>query len=149
MALNLGFATEAKLVLDQGISNKVLSQSFDSSIYLQLRSEIKRKIEEERREIAKFELEVTNTANAISMMNIGMSLVHASEFEKGLSLMEKAVSFVGSRDRPQDARLHLGIAYFKAGKKSKALETLNSVSGVHGAADLARLWAIHVKNESP
>ena len=148
-ALNLGFATEARSVLDQGISSKVLIQSLDSSIYLQLRSEIKRKIEEERREIAKFELEVPSTSNAISMMNIGMSLVQASEFEKGLSLMERAVSVVGSRDRPQDARLHLAIAYFKAGKKSKALETLALVSGVHGAADLARLWAIYVKNESP
>jgi hypothetical protein len=43
----------------------------------------------------------------------------------------------------------LGIAYLKAGKKTKALDVFNSVSGVHGSADLARLWATYAKNETP
>ena len=39
-----------------------------------------------------------------------------------------------------DARLHLGIAYLRAGNKAKANETLRAVKGTDGAADLARLW---------
>jgi tetratricopeptide (TPR) repeat protein len=147
-ALNQGFAMEAKTVLDQGVSNKVLSQSNDSLIYLQLRSEIKRKLEDEKRAIAKYEAETPSPVNAFVLMNIGLSLIHASDFDKGLSMMEKAVSLVPYSDRPQDARMHLAIAYLKAGKKTKALETFNLVGGVHGAADLSRLWAIFVKGDS-
>jgi tetratricopeptide (TPR) repeat protein len=147
-ALNQGFALEAKLVLDQGLASKVLSQSYDSLIFLQLLSEIKRKIDEEKRFISKFEFETPSPVNAFILMNVGLSLIHASEFDKGLNLMEKAVSLVPDSDRPQDARMHLAIAYLKAGKKTKALETFNLVGGVHGAADLSRLWAIFVKSDS-
>ena len=146
-ALNQGFIVEAKWVLDHGIVNKILSQSNDSSIYSQLRAEINRKIEDERKTVNRLENEAPTTNNAIGMMNSGLALIYMGESDRGLGMLEKAISRVGPTDRPQDARLHLGIAYLKAGKKSRALELFNSVSGVHGSADLARLWGIHAKNE--
>jgi hypothetical protein len=148
-ALNQGFGFEAKLVLDHGIGHKILSQSLESTVYLQLRSEINRKIEDEKKMLSKAESELPTSANALSLMNFGLTLVQIGEADRGLVLMEKAISRVGPTERPQDARLHLGIAYLKAGKKTKALDVFSSVSGVHGSADLARLWATYAKNETP
>ena len=47
----------------------------------------------------------------------------------------------GSLKRPDDAKLHLGIAQLLAGEHGKAHTTLRAVAGNDGTADLARLWA--------
>ncbi len=44
--------------------------------------------------------------------------------------------------RPEDAALHLGLAYLMAGQKVRARQVLQSVQGSDGAADLARLWIV-------
>lgn len=147
-ALNQGFVHEAKLVLDHGIANKILNQNHESSIYVQLRSEINRRIDDEKKAVNKSDAETPSASNALGLFNSGFTLVYMGESDRGLSLMERAIVRVGPTDRPQDAKLHLGIAYLKAGRKNRANEVFNSVSGVHGSADLARLWAIFTKIES-
>jgi hypothetical protein len=44
--------------------------------------------------------------------------------------------------RPDDAKLHLGIACLQAGRKAEALQVLKSVQGSDGTADLARFWIL-------
>ena len=51
----------------------------------------------------------------------------------GLPLMEQAMRKGELANRPQDAKLRLGIAYLMAGQKAKAIETFNTVGGRHGA----------------
>ena len=70
--------------------------------------------------------------------------------EKGIALMERgfrkgAGDETDTNKRPQDNRLHMGIAYLKAGQKEKAADIFKQVGGLHGAADMARLWSIHAK----
>jgi hypothetical protein len=49
----------------------------------------------------------------------------------------------GNLKRPEEAKLRLGQAMAQAGKsRSKAQQTLRSVQGNDGAADLGRLYAI-------
>jgi hypothetical protein len=62
-------------------------------------------------------------------------------------MMEQGVR-KGGLKRPEDATLHLGVAYLWAGQKDKARQALKSVQGTDGAADLARLWVIHSKQSS-
>jgi hypothetical protein len=71
-------------------------------------------------------------------------MVAAGQFEKGIALMEQGIRKGGVR-RPDDANLHLAIAYFAAGQKAKAILAFKAVQGADGAADLARLWLIHVR----
>ena len=60
--------------------------------------------------------------------------------------MEQGIRKGGLANRPQDAKLRLGIAYLMAGQKAKAIEAFNTVGGRHGAADLGRIWAIYARN---
>jgi hypothetical protein len=53
----------------------------------------------------------------------------------------------GSLKRPEDAKLHLGIAQVMAGD-AKAQATLRSVGGTDGTADLARLWSLYARRKS-
>ncbi len=58
--------------------------------------------------------------------------------------MEQGIKKGGLR-RPEDAKLHLGIAYLQAGQKAKALQTFKTVGGTDGAAELARLWTVQAR----
>jgi hypothetical protein len=44
--------------------------------------------------------------------------------------------------------MHLGIAYLQAGRKADALQTLSTVTGIHGAADLGHLWYLYALRNS-
>ena len=68
----------------------------------------------------------------------------AGQFDTGLALMEQGIAKGGLR-RPDEAKLHLGIAYLSAGQKAKAIQTFRDVGGTDGTADLARLWLIHAQ----
>ena len=45
---------------------------------------------------------------------------------------------------PDDAKLHLGLAYMNAGQKAQAIAWLRSVGGKEGAAEIARLWLLRI-----
>ena len=48
----------------------------------------------------------------------------------------------GGFKRPEDAKLHIGIAYLQAGRAADAIRMFKSVQGVDGTADLARYWTM-------
>ena len=49
--------------------------------------------------------------------------------------------------RPEDAKLHLAIAYLLAGDNVKAQAAFKTVSGNDGTADLARLWTLYARRK--
>jgi hypothetical protein len=81
------------------------------------------------------------------MLNLGLDYVGYGQFDKGLKLMEDGVR-ADAQKHPEDGKLHLAIAYLRAGQKPKALQMFKSVAGTDGTADLARLWVL-VANAKP
>src|SRR5262249_25269854 len=81
------------------------------------------------------------------LVNTGWALVTAGQYDKGLAMMEQGLQRGGLK-RPDDAKLHLAIAYLLAGQKAKAIEAFKTVQGNDGTADLARLWLIHAQRSS-
>ena len=73
-----------------------------------------------------------------------MNQVFEGQKAKGLQLMQQGIS-KGGLKRPEDAKLHLGIAQLTAGENAKAQATLKTVSGNDGTSDLARLWALYAR----
>ena len=73
-----------------------------------------------------------------------MGLVFNGQAAKGLQLMQQGIN-KGGLKRPEDAKLHLGIAQIVAGDNAKAQATLRTVAGTDGTADLARLWALYAR----
>ncbi len=76
-----------------------------------------------------------------------MNQVFNGEKAKGLELMQQGIA-KGNLKRADDAKLHLGIAQVVAGDNAKALATFKGVSGGDGSADLARLWALHLRRKA-
>ena len=64
----------------------------------------------------------------------------------GLQLMQQGVA-KGGLKRPEDAKLHVAIAYLLAGDGAKAQAAFKTVSGNDGTADLARLWSHYARRK--
>src|SRR5207247_1000420 len=68
------------------------------------------------------------------MVQLGYAQVSAGQADAGLKLIEQGIA-KDKLKRPEDAKLHLGIAQLLAGKKAKAQQTSRQVGGTAGTAD--------------
>jgi hypothetical protein len=59
--------------------------------------------------------------------------------------MEQGMAKGGLR-RPDEARLHLGQAWWMAGRKDDAVKALAAVTGGDGSAALAHVWSLFVRS---
>lgn len=141
MALGDEYSAEAKKVVDQGYAAKVLGTGADVERQKRLADLTARRFTEGQAGLAKEEAAAMAARDGNDLVTLGYNYVGYGQTEKGLSLMEQGIRKGGLR-RPEDAKLHLGIAYLQAGQKAKALQVLKTVGGADGAADLARLWIL-------
>lgn len=145
LALQEGFPAEAKKIVSDGFDKKLLGVGSNAQRHNRLRDLANRQASEDR--IALDQKGKASEKDANMLVNDGYDYVTHGEVEKGIGLMEKGVG-KGGLKRPDDAALHLGLAYLQAGNKVKASQTLKSVSGsAGGVGDLARLWMLQASAE--
>jgi hypothetical protein len=131
LALVAGSPAEAKQVIDQGFSSGVLGKDPKTA-------------DREKRLQAlagKKAAAGVDKANPPQAIDEGLNLVFAGQTKDGLSMMETAIAG-GKLAHPDQAQLHLGVAYYFAGQKSRAAQAFRAVKGTDGSSDLARLWLL-------
>lgn len=141
MALGDDYTAEAKKIVDQGFASKVLGTGGDVERQKRLANLAAKRFEEGRNNLAKDLAAASAERDGNNLVTLGYNEVGYGQTAKGIALMEQGIKKGGLR-RPNDAKLHLGIAYLQAGQKAKALQVFKTVGGSDGAADLARLWSL-------
>jgi hypothetical protein len=142
MAIQDGNPLEALKIIDQGYKAGVLGTGTEAARHGRLKDLATKRAEEAKAKFAASEAEAQKSADGIALKNLGFSLVTGGEYDKGISLMEQGIK-KGNLKYPEDANLHLGMAYLMAGKKSAGVKILKTVQGKDGTADLARYWVIY------
>lgn len=137
LALQQRQAGEAKRILDEAFASGALGKGADADRQQRLLALATQKANDAPRELAAAEAEDSADANAL--VRIGLAYTGLGQYDKGIALIQKGIA-KGGLKHPDEARLHLGLAYLRAGNKAKAAEAFKSVKGTDGAADLARLW---------
>jgi tetratricopeptide (TPR) repeat protein len=147
-ALQAGFPAEALKVLEQGFASGALGKGAQAREHEALRAKALRQQAESRQALARPDAAAAATASrdGIWLHNLGFAYVTQGDFVKGLAMMEQGMRKGDMGEKPQDAKLRMGIAYLLAGQKDKAIETLTNIGGVHGAADLGRIWSIYARS---
>lgn len=146
LALQAGHEAEAKQVVDKGFASGVLGTGAEAERHKRLRDLVARKIEEAKAGQAAAEAEAASAKDGNALVKLGYATATGGDTAKGLRLIQQGIA-KGSLKRPEDAKLHLGIAQVLAGDP-KAQATLRSVGGADGTADLARLWSLYARRKS-
>lgn len=148
LALQGGFAAEGKKIIDDGYANGSFGKGAEAERHKRLKDLADKRLADAKKLTASGQEE--NDANAAkdgnALVTLGERLVANGQAEKGIALMEAGVK-KGNLRRPEDTKLHLGLAYIQAGQKSKGIQTLKTVQGSDGVADLARLWVIFTQQK--
>jgi hypothetical protein len=148
LALQAGYPAEGKAVVDKGFASGALGTGAEGERHKRLRDLAAKAEAESKAGLEKEAQEAAATKGGDALVQVGYAYVTMGQYDKGIAMMEKGIA-KGGLKHPEDAKLHLGLALLQSGKgKSKAVQTLRSVQGNDGGADLGRLWSVYAQQQS-
>jgi hypothetical protein len=148
LALQAGLPAEGKAVIEKGFASGALGTGAEAERHKRLRDLAIKQEAEAKISIGKQAEEAGAAKDGNALVQVGYEYVTMGEVDKGLPLIEQGIA-KGGLKHADDAKLHLGMAQLQSGKsKGKAVQTLRSVQGTDGAADLGRLWAVYAGQQS-
>lgn len=148
LALQAGYPSEGKKIVEKGFASGVLGTGAEADRQKRLRDLATKQEAEAAAALEKETAEAETAKDGNALVKVGYAYVTMGQADKGIALVEKGIA-KGNLKRPEDAKLRLGMAQLQGGKKAKGLQTLRSVQGVDGVADIARLWAIQANQAQP
>lgn len=66
------------------------------------------------------------------------------QYDKGVGFIQQGIA-KGGLKQPDEAKLRLGAAQVKAGRKDDAIKTFESVKAGGGLSDVAKVWIMTLK----
>ncbi len=139
LSLQSGFPAEAVKVIEQGYKTGALGTGQDAERHKRLRDLADKRSAESAQTMAQGEADAAGNKDGSALINLGYAYITTGQTDKGIKLVEQGLK-KGGFTRPNDARLHAGVAYLQAGRKADAIRTFKSVKGTDGTADLSRYW---------
>lgn len=142
LSLQAGLASEARRVVDQGFKGGVLGTGPQADRHQRLRDLAIKEEGEAKTKLASQAAEAEGFKEGDALVRVGYSYVSLGDVDHGIALIQEGIA-KGNLKRPDEAKLRLGLAQLQSAKnKTAATQTLRSVKGNDGAADIARLWLI-------
>ena len=140
LSMQVGLPAEGLKIVEQGFKSGALGTGAEAERHKRLRDLAAKKTEESKASIAGQATEAAAQKTGDDLVRVGYAHVTLGDVDKGIGLIEQGIA-KGGLKRPEDAKLRLGMAQLQR-NKAKAVQTLRSVGGNDGAADIARLWII-------
>jgi hypothetical protein len=141
LALQAGFPSEAKKAVDAGFAAGVLGTGSNAAKDRQLRDKATKGASDDAKNIAAGEASAAKSKNGAGLVNIGWAYVTMEQYDKGIGFIQQGLA-KGGLKQADEAKLRLGIAYARAGKKEDAIKTFESVKASGGLSDMAKYWTI-------
>jgi hypothetical protein len=143
-ALRDGFPTEAKNALDAGYAAGVLGKGANAKAHNALRAKADKGAADDAKNIAAGEAAAAKAKSGAGLVNLGWAYSTMGQHDKGIGFMQQGIA-KGGLKQPDEAKLRLGTAQAKAGRKDDAIKTFESVKAGGGLSDVARVWIMTLK----
>jgi hypothetical protein len=142
LALQAGLPAEGRRIAEQGFKSGALGTGPEAARHQRLKElAVKQEAESKAALLAQSATAATQK-DGNDLVKVGYALVSQGDTEQGIQLIEAGIA-KGGLKYPEDAKLRLGMAMLQSGKnRAKAVQTLRSVGGNDGAAEIARLWTV-------
>jgi hypothetical protein len=142
LALQAGFPTEAKAIVDKGYASGALGTGDQAARHQRLKDLVLKSQAESAANLATQTAEAAAQKEGNDLVKVGTVYTSMGQADKAVELIEQGIA-KGSLKRPDDAKLRLALAMASTPKtKTKGLQTLRTVGGSDGTADVARLYAV-------
>jgi hypothetical protein len=142
LALQAGVPAEAKKIVERGFASGALGSGPEAGRHQRLRDLVLKQDAESSAGLAARSAEAAAAKDGNALVQVGWVLVSRGQVDPGIALIEQGIA-KGGLKRPEDARLRLGMAQLQSPQaRAKATQTLRSVQGTDGTADIARLWLL-------
>lgn len=145
LALQAGNPAEALKIVDEGYKKGALGTGADAGRHQRLKDLALKTQADLQKNAATQEANFRKEKDADGLANLGYALVAEGKGADGLKLMEEAIK-LGSARKPEEVKLHYGVAQYIAGKKAAAISSLKAVKGTAGEPELARYWTMYINN---
>jgi hypothetical protein len=145
LAVQAKLPGEAKDVVDKSFAGGLLGTGPQAPRQERLKALVEKTYDADKKALGQEDVAAASDHDGNALFALGETYCSYGMFDKGLPMMEEGIRKDDLR-HPDDAKLHLGLAYWKAGQKAKALAELKSVGGTDGAADLAQLWILRFRH---
>jgi lipopolysaccharide biosynthesis regulator YciM len=136
-----GLPAEAKKVVDAGYAANMLGTGKDAAKHKLLRDKVNKQAADDLKSLDAGEATAKASKNGIGLVNTGYNFVINGQADRGIGLMEQGIA-KGGLKAPEEAKLHLGMAYLQAGNKPKASEIFKSIQSADGSADIGKFWLL-------
>lgn len=143
-ALRDGFPTEAKSVLEAGYAAGVLGKGGNAKAHDALRSRANKGAADDAKNIAAGEASATKAKSGAGLVNLGWAYVTMGQHDKGIGFIQQGIA-KGGLKQPDEAKIRLAAAQARAGRKDEAIKTFESVKAGGGLSDVARVWAMSLR----
>lgn len=145
LLLQAGLPFEAQKIIDQGYKAGVLGVGSEAARHQRLKELTAKNLAADIKALPQTQASANSSKEGTGLVNLGFYYVTEGQYSKGIALMEQGIA-KDSLSRPEEAKLHLGIAYLWAGKKADAIKVFKTVQGTDGTADLARYWIMQINH---
>jgi hypothetical protein len=146
LSMQAGLPSEARRVAEQAFKSGVMGTGAEAGRHQRLRDLALKEEGDSKTKLAGQVTEAETFKEGDGLVKLGASYASLGEVDKGIELIQKGIA-KGNLKRGEDAKLRLGLAQLQSPKsKAAAIQTLRSVKGTDGSAEIARLWVILSNN---
>jgi tetratricopeptide (TPR) repeat protein len=141
LALLAGLPGDGKSFLDKGFAAGVLGQGAQADREKRLADMASKQAADDLNSLPQISGEADAADIGLTWVKLGDAYASYGQFDKAIAAYQKGLQ-KGGLQAPNDAKLHLGVAFLLTGQKAKAKAALLAVTGGDGTRDLAQLWLI-------
>lgn len=142
LAIQAGLPAEGRRIAEQGFKAGLLGTGAEAARHQRLLDLAKKREAEGTEAIAAQIATAQTEVEGDGLVRVGYAQVSLGNVDAGLKLIEQGIA-KGKLKRPDEAKLRLGMAQLQSPRtKAAAIQTLRSVRGTDGSAEIARLWTL-------
>ncbi|HXQ50792.1 MAG TPA: hypothetical protein VN802_06840 [Stellaceae bacterium] len=141
LALEAGFPGDARAFLDEGNAAGILGKGPAADRQERLAEMAKHQSDADAAQLDAQAKEAEASGNGTALEKLGEAYSSYGRHDDAIAALTSSIKKGGLKN-PDDARLHLGVTYLRAGRRASAKDLLGAASGGDGTKDLAQLWLI-------
>ena len=142
LALQARLPAEGLRIIEKGFASGALGKGAEADRHNRLRDLAVKRLAEQKENIAGEAAQAMNATDGEQLVDLGYAYVTLGQVDQGIKLIGEGID-KGGLKRPEEAKLRLGMAQIQSpATKAKGLQTLRSLKGNDGVAEIGRLWTV-------